>query len=135
VGDDRAGAAAEGAGVTFWLWCAIAAVGGCGAITRFVLDGFIGERLGRGFPYGTLVINLSGAFGLGLLSGASLAPDALLVAGTATIGSYTTFSTWMLESQRLSEEGDAPRAAVNVLVSIVVGVAAAALGRTIGVQL
>jgi CrcB protein len=121
--------------MTFWLWCAVAAVGGCGAIARFLLDSLVGERLGRGFPYGTLVINLSGAFALGLLSGAGLAPETLLVAGTATIGSYTTFSTWMLESQRLSEDGDAPRAAVNVLLSIVVGVAAAALGRTIGGQL
>jgi CrcB protein len=59
----------------------------------------------------------------------------LLVAGTATVGSYTTFSTWVLESQRLTEDGDARGAAVNLLFSIVVGVAAAALGRTIGTHL
>lgn len=121
--------------MTLGLWCAVAAVGGCGALARFLLDASIGGRLGRAFPFGTLVINLSGAFVLGLLTGASLAPDTLLVAGTATIGSYTTFSTWVLESQRLTEDGALRAAAVNLLLSIVIGVAAAALGRTIGAQL
>jgi CrcB protein len=117
------------------LWCAVAGVGGAGAIARFLIDGAISARAGRRFPSGTLAINLSGAFVLGLLSGLDLAPDVLLVTGTATIGSYTTFSTWMLESQRLTEDGDARGAAVNLLFSLVVGVAAAALGRTIGAHL
>jgi CrcB protein len=121
--------------VTAGLWCAVAGVGGAGAIARFLLDGAIGARTGRPFPFGTLVINLSGAFLLGLLTGLDLAPDALLITGTATIGSYTTFSTWMLESQRLTEDGDARGAAVNLLVSLVLGVAMAALGRTIGAHL
>jgi fluoride exporter len=121
--------------VNVGLWCAVAAVGGCGAVARFLLDGAIGSRVGRPFPFGTLTINLSGAFLLGLLTGLDLTPDALLVAGTATIGSYTTFSTWMLESQRLTEDGDARGAAVNLLFSLVIGVAAAALGRTIGAAL
>lgn len=121
--------------MTVALWCAVAAVGGCGALARFLLDATIGSRFGRTFPLGTLVVNLTGAFILGLLSGASLAPDTLLVAGTATVGSYTTFSTWMLESQRLTEEGAVRAAAVNLLLSIVAGVASAALGRAIGARL
>lgn len=121
--------------MTVALWCAVAGAGGCGAIARFLLDGAIGARLGRPFPFGTLSINLSGAFLLGLLTGLDLTPDALLIAGTATIGSYTTFSTWMLESQRLTEDGDPRGAAVNLLFSLVAGVAAAALGRTIGAAL
>ena len=121
--------------MTVGLWCAVAAVGGCGAIARFVLDAAGGGRFRRDFPLGTLLVNLTGAFLLGLLSGAGLAADTLLVAGTATIGSYTTFSTWMLESQRLTEEGAARSAAVNLLFSITVGVAAAALGRVIGARL
>jgi CrcB protein len=121
--------------VTVGLWCVVGAVGGCGAIARFLLDAGVGGRLGREFPLGTLVVNLTGAFFLGLLSGARLAPDGLLVAGTATIGSYTTFSTWMLESQRLAEDGQVRAVAANLLLSIVIGVAAAALGRTIGVGL
>jgi CrcB protein len=69
---------------------------------------------------------------LGLLTGLALTGNALLIAGTATIGSYTTFSTWMLESQRQVEEGGVTGAAVNLLGSLVVGVGAAALGRAIG---
>ena len=117
------------------LWCAVGAVGGAGAIARFLLDTAVAGRLGRRFPFGTLLINLSGAFVLGLLTGAGLAPDDLLVAGTATIGSYTTFSTWMLESQRRTEEGDVRGPAFNLLFSLLAGVGAAALGRLIGAAL
>ena len=122
--------------MTFWLWCAVAAVGGCGAIARFLLDA-TDRRDGSAATSrsGRSSSTSRGAFVLGLLTGAGLAPDALLVAGTATIGSYTTFSTWMLESQRLVEEGEARGVAINLLFSLVVGVAAAALGRTIGAQL
>jgi fluoride exporter len=60
------------------------------------------------------------------------AGNRLVLVGTATIGSYTTFSTWMLETQRLAEEGDLRNAVPNVLLSTVLGVAAAALGRAIG---
>ena len=114
------------------VWAAVAGVGGVGALARFLIDGAIGRRAGRTFPVGTLVVNLSGAFVLGLLTGLALTGDALLIAGTATIGSYTTFSTWMLESQRLVEDGDARAAALNVFGSLVAGVAAAALGKAIG---
>lgn len=121
--------------MTFWLWVAVAGAGGFAAVLRFVVDTAVGERLGRQFPFGTLVVNLSGAFVLGMLTGAALSPNVALVAGTATVGTYTTFSTWMLESQRLTEEGDASSALVNLLASTVVGAAAAALGRTIGMHL
>jgi CrcB protein len=118
--------------VSVGLWCAVAAVGGCGAVARFLIDGAIGARLRRSFPFGTLAINLSGALLLGLLTGLRLTPDGLLVAGTAAIGSYTTFSTWMLESQRLTEDGEVRGAALNLLGSLVLGAALAALGRLIG---
>ncbi len=91
--------------------------------------------LGPNFPYGTLVVNLSGAVILGLLTGLALAGDAALLAGTAAVGSYTTFSTWMLETQRLTEERQHRKAALNIAVSLVLGVAAAWLGRQIGAQL
>jgi CrcB protein len=80
-------------------------------------------------------VNTSGSLLLGLLTGLALSGDALLIAGTATLGSYTTFSTWMFETQRLGEDGELRGATLNAGLSIVVGVAAAALGRTIGAQL
>jgi fluoride exporter len=123
--------------VSAWVWAAVALLGGAGAIARFVLDGAIGSRAERAssFPLGTLVVNVSGALLLGLLSGAALTGTALVLAGTATLGSYTTFSTWMLESQRLAEDADARGALLNVLLSLAVGLAAATLGRTIGAHL
>ena len=58
-----------------------------------------------------------------------------MLAGTAAVGSYTTFSTWMLETQRLTEERQHGKAALNVAASLAAGVAAAALGQLIGQQM
>lgn len=116
------------------LWFGVVLIGGCGSVLRLVIDGAVGTRLGRDFPYGTLVINVSGAVILGLLTGLALGDDKALLAGTAAVGSYTTFSTWMFETQRLAEERQHRAAASNVAISLVLGVAAAALGRWIGVH-
>jgi CrcB protein len=118
--------------VTVWTWLAIAVLGGVGAIGRFLLDVVVASRTGREFPFGTLAVNASGAFALGLLVGISLEGDAYLLAGTATLGSYTTFSTWMLETNRLGEEGEWWPAVANIVISATVGIGAAALGRAIG---
>ena len=117
------------------VWIGVGLVGGFGALLRFFVDGLVAARDGRDFPLGTFVVNLSGAAILGLLVGLGLGGDDLVLAGTATIGSYTTFSTWMLESQRLVEDGELPLAATNVLCSLVVGLGALALGRFIGAHL
>ena len=90
---------------------------------------------GRDFPFGTLAINLSGALILGFLTGLALSHDEALLAGTAAVGSYTTFSTWMFETERLAEDRELGRAVANVVVSLVLGVAAAALGNWIGGRL
>jgi CrcB protein len=111
---------------------AVAVLGGAGAVGRLVLDAAVSERTGDAFPWGTLVVNLSGAFLLGLLAGADVAGDALLLAGTALLGSYTTFSTWMLESHRLGEDGEPARMWLNIAVPLFAGLAAAAVGRALG---
>lgn len=113
-------------------WIAVAALGSVGSIARFLLDGAVSSRTSTAFPLGTLAVNASGAFVLGLLNGVALSGEALTLAGAATIGSYTTFSTWMFETHRLGEDGRVLAAAANVVVSVVVGVGAALLGRTIG---
>ena len=76
-----------------------------------------------------------GAALLGLLGGLALHRHAALLADTAFIGSYTTFSTWMLETQRLSEERQVLDAVANVVASIVLGIAAALLGQWIAGRL
>lgn len=114
------------------LWIAVILIGGCGAVLRLVLDGAVSGWLGRDFPFGTMAVNVSGAFVLGVLTGLALSHDHALLAGTAALGSYTTFSTWMLETQRLDEDRRHFAASANIVISLVVGVAAAALGRWIG---
>ena len=116
-------------------WIGVALLGGIGALGRFYLDGAVSRLADTELPVGTFVVNISGAFTLGLLSGVALTGDALLLTGTATLGSYTTFSTWMLESQRMREEGEFRGAVLNIAGSLVVGVGAAALGRLIGAHL
>jgi CrcB protein len=101
-------------------------------VPTFVVDGAVAGRFDRDLPVGTLAVNLSGAFLLGLVAGLALTGDALLLVGTATLGSYTTFSTWMLETQRLVEDGEGRDAVVNIVLSLAAGIAAVALGRAIG---
>jgi len=114
---------------------AVGSVGGAGAIARFVLDGAVSARVGRDFPYGTLVVNLSGAFTLGLVLGLMPGPAAYRIAGTGLIGGFTTFSTWTLESHRLGEDGQLRLGVANFAISLMLGILAAWLGRRIGAAL
>jgi fluoride exporter len=110
----------------------VGALGGAGAVARFLLDAQVTRRLGRTFPYGTLAVNLSGAAARGVLAGAALGGDAYRIWGVGLIGGFTTFSTWMLETHRLAEDGRAMPAALNVVVSLAAGIAAVWIGRQIG---
>jgi fluoride exporter len=114
------------------VWVAVALLGGVGALARFAMDGAVSQRAGAGFPAGTLAVNLTGAFLLGLLAGLDVAGDGLLLAGTALLGSYTTFSTWMLEAHRLGEDDRGRLLWLNIALSLGAGIAVAALGRAIG---
>jgi CrcB protein len=117
---------------TAWVWTGVALIGGVGSVARFLVDRTVTRKVARPFPFGTLVVNISGAALLGFLGGLALSKDAALLAGTAFVGAYTTFSTWMLETQRLGEERRARAALANVIVSVVLGIAAAYLGLLLG---
>lgn len=121
--------------MSFGVWTLVGLLGGAGAVTRFAVDGLVAERTGGEFPWGTFVVNLTGAGLLGLLAGAAVHGEALLLAGTATLGSYTTLSTWMFETHRLGQDDQFPIAAVNLLASLFVGFAAVALGHAVGTLL
>jgi CrcB protein len=106
--------------------------GGAGAIARFALDAAVqARRLGEA-PLGTFAVNLGGSFLLGLLVGLSISHRAMLILGTATLGSYTTFSTWMLETHRPAEDGEVQLAWLNIAAGLAAGLAAAALGKALG---
>ena len=117
---------------TVLVWAGVVLIGGIGSVLRFLVDRAVARRAARSFPFGTLTVNISGAAVLGFLSGLALSKDAALLTGTAFVGSYTTFSTWMLETQRLGEERQVRNAAANIVVSIVLGIGAALLGQWMG---
>ena len=115
--------------MTVALWAGVLFIGGLGAVARFMVDRAVSRRTRGSFPYGTLVVNISGAVLLGFLSGLVLSHEVAMLAGTAFLGAYTTFSTWMLETQRLTDERQIWPAAANIVVSVVLGLSAAAAGQ------
>lgn len=117
------------------VWAGVAVLGGCGALARFGLTLSVADRFHPHLPLGTLAVNLSGAFLLGLLAGVTADGDTRLLLGAGLLGSYTTFSAWMLETQRLAEAGKRRLAVTNVLFSIALGLGAAAVGHGLGTLL
>jgi len=114
------------------LVAGVAVAGALGAPVRYLLDGFVQERNDGVFPRGTLVINVTGSFILGLLTGLLLyhafPSDLKVVLGTGFCGAYTTFSTFTYETVRLAEERAFGAALQNALASILVPALAAAAG-------
>jgi fluoride exporter len=106
----------------------IVLAGGIGAAARVVVQRFAARRVPGGTPVGTLAVNVGGALLLGLLVGADVHGDALTLAGVGLLGSYTTFSGWLLESKHL----ELRRGTANVTLSLALGLAAVALGRVLG---
>jgi CrcB protein len=117
------------------VWIGVAALGACGSIARFMVYSLGHLRSARTLGLGTLAVNTSGSLVLGLLSGLAVHGTALVLAGGAAIGSYTTFSTWMLESYAMSEDVAARAALLNVARSLLIGLAAVAMGHAIGAHL
>ena len=110
----------------------VALAAGVGAVARYVVDQFVEHRTSEPFPHGTLVVNLSGSFAFGLLTGLELhhglSSDVALVLGAGFAGGYTTFSTWAWETLALAELRETGAAVVNVIGSVALGLAAAAAG-------
>jgi CrcB protein len=119
-----------------WLFLGVALAGGAGAAVRMLLDGVIKQALGNSMPWATNIINISGSFLLGgltgLLAAHLVAPELQAVLGVGFMGGYTTFSTASVETFRLMQERRWNAAWVNALGLLVVSTAAAAAGLGFG---
>lgn len=113
-------------------WIAVGLLGGLAAAARFALDAEIAVRANSEFPLGIFAVNVSGALLLGIVAGAALHGQALVIVAGGGIGSFTTFSTWILDSHRLGGAGYARLAWLNIGLSLLAGFAAVALGHWLG---
>jgi CrcB protein len=118
-------------------WLLVAAGGAMGGALRYAVSGWFARRVGETFPWGTLIVNASGAFLLALLMGSSAFGNASsgtpsngiwLLLGVGVIGSYTTVSSLSLQTLSLAREGQLRAAAAYVGLSVITGLAAGALG-------
>lgn len=115
----------------------VAAGGALGASARWLIGGWLADRLGPAFPWHTMVINATGALLLGVLMGATLdrglgSPGWRVFLGTGVLGGYTTFSTLAYESVALLQQGLYAQAALNMFGSGALGIVAAVAGLAIG---
>lgn len=119
---------------------AIAAGGSIGAVMRFLVSTGVYGWFGRGFPYGTLVVNVLGSLVMGLLyelflQRLSVSPEIRAVLLVGFLGAFTTFSTFSIETINLIEQGYLIKAITNVLASVVLCILAAWCGLQIVRQL
>jgi CrcB protein len=113
---------------------ALVAGGGLGAGARYVVDTAVMRGRTEAFPLGILVVNVSGSFLLGVLTGLAplIGPVWLAIAGVGVLGGFTTFSTVSVDSVRLARGGRRDWAWANLIGTLVACVAAAALGYMLG---
>ncbi|WP_193597730.1 fluoride efflux transporter FluC [Microbacterium sp. YJN-G] len=103
-----------------------AACGGLGAATRYLVDLGIARLTGTRFPWGVMVINVTGSLALGVVVG--MLPGVVFVAGAGFLGGYTTFSTAMIDAVALWRDGERRASAAYAAGMLLAGIAAAALG-------
>lgn len=121
------------------IWIALG--GAVGGMTRFFVSGFVGRRIGETFPWGTMTVNVTGAFAIGLMAAAADArlifdaPGVWALVVTGFLGAYTTVSSFSLQTLALARDGNLLRASVNIVLSLVLCLAAAALGFGIGADI
>lgn len=112
-----------------WIGCAI--LGAVGSLIRAEASAAMVRRHGTAFPWGTLAVNLSGAFALGLLHGSGVGGRTAILVGVALLGSLTTFSTWMVETLRVVQRSPV-LAGANLIGSLIAGFALILAGNALG---
>jgi len=111
--------------------------GGIGSVLRFWVSSYLGERMGARFPYGTLAVNITGSFLIGLVitlvtAKADWDPHWRYLLPIGFIGGYTTFSAFEYETFRSMQDGRVLIASLNVILSVTLGFAAVWLGVIAG---
>ena len=115
------------------LYAFVALGGACGASLRFYISQLVLNWLGKGFPFATLMVNITGSFIMGLLY--QLIEHEILdinihrtLIGVGFLGAFTTFSTFSLDSLLLIQQGDLLKAGINIVLNVLLCIAAAGLG-------
>ena len=123
-------------GFSLFQLCLIGVAGALGALTRYLLSRFVAERVPSQFPLGTLLINISGSFLIGLIAGLVghnvVSPALQLVLATGFLGGYTTFSTMHWEGTQLIRGGNAMQGLLYLGGTFALGIPIAALGLMLG---
>jgi CrcB protein len=123
--------------------CVLVLLGGFfGGIARFFVSGFVGRRIGETFPWGTLVVNVSGALVIGALAGLARSRGGVFaeemfrdLAFVGLLGGYTTVSSFCLQTLNLALDGQGLQAAMNVILSAGLCVAAVGIGFSAATRL
>ncbi len=121
------------------IWVAVG--GALGGMARFFVSGIVARRVGETFPWGTMAVNVSGACAVGAVAAAASSgfafhgPHAWALTVTGFLGCYTTVSSFSLQTLALIRDGDWRRAGLNVGLSVVLGLGAAAIGFRIAMTM
>lgn len=105
--------------------------GAVGALARYLLSGFVQQRVDTDLPVGTLAVNLSGALLIGVVVGIDDLQSSATLIAAGFLGGFTTFSTWMIETVRLGIPPLRGRALFNLMIALTAGVALAAAGYSL----
>ena len=123
-----------------YLWIFIG--GGLGSIARFAASGLVARLVGETFPWGTILVNVTGSFLIGFIATLTGTEGRWLVSPSArefvmigVLGGYTTFSSFSLQTLTLARDGEWLHAGVNVVVSVILCLAAVWLGHLVAVSL
>lgn len=118
------------------MWVALGSA--LGGPTRYFVSGVVGRHVGETFPWGTMAVNVTGAFAIGVIAAAATVegllpmPVAWQFAVTGFLGSYTTVSSFSLQTLALIRDGEVTRAGGNVVLSLLLCLLAVALGHALG---
>jgi fluoride exporter len=121
----------------------VALGGALGTVARFALSGYVANRFGETFPWGTLIINVSGSFIIGLFAALTSPDEGRWVVGgrgrqffmIGICGGYTTFSSFSLQTLTLAQRGEWPAACGNIFGSVILCLVAVWLGFALGIAI